>query len=53
MIAEDVWEEFQRTHKITRSLRLDTVFHVRYIIDEVGESSVLPSLEDAYLYYMG
>ena len=53
LIAEDVWEEFQRTHKITRSLRLDTVFHVRYIVDEVGESSVLPSLEDAYLYYMG
>ena len=23
------------------------------LIDEVGESSVLPSLEDAYLYYMG
>ena len=32
LIAEDVWEEFQRTHKITRSLRLDTVFHVRYIV---------------------
>ena len=53
LIAEDVWEEFQRTHKITRSLRLDTVFHVRYIVDAVGECSVLPSLEDAYLYYMG
>ncbi|MFQ7537433.1 MAG: hypothetical protein ACLRL6_08855 [Clostridium sp.] len=51
LIAEDVWEEFQRTHKITRSLRLDTVFHVRYIVDEVGESSVLPSLECLSVLY--
>ena len=52
-IAEDIWEDFQKTHKITRSMRLDTIFHVRYIVDEVSETAVLPSLEDAYLYYMG
>lgn len=53
LVAEDVWGEFQRTHKVTRSLRSDTVFHVRYIVDEIGESSILPSLENAYLYHMG
>lgn len=52
-ITEEEWEDFQKTHKITRSLRMENAFHVRYITGEIRESAVLPSLEDAYLYYMG
>ena len=52
-IPEGDWDEFQKTHKITRSLRMENVFHVRYITDDNCETLLLPSLEDAYLYYMG
>ena len=52
-IPEGDWDEFQKTHKITRSLRMENVFHVRYITDDNCETLLLPSLQDAYLYYMG
>lgn len=52
-ILEEEWIDFQQAEKITRSLRMGNKFHVRYLSDGDAETNVLPSLEDAYLYYMG
>lgn len=52
-ISEEEWIDFQQTEKITRSMRMGDKFHVRYLSDRDVETNVLPSLEDAYLYYMG
>lgn len=52
-IKDEEWITFQEKYKITRSMRIEDGYHVRFIGSYDDTSSLIPTLEDAYLFYMG
>lgn len=46
-------EVYQSKYLISRLLRINDTYNIRYVSDDSNRNMVVPNLEDAYLYYMG
>lgn len=53
VVSEEELVYYQKNYTVSKIIKLNNQFNIRYISDEEDDKHlVLPSLEDAYLYYM-